>query len=104
MKKKAPITEQAKREAVVEAAVARKGHEPFRTLHAVLARKKARCMYFPVNAMRFNSMEEPDALAAHVRICAGGASAGLGWRLYRDSWCGGLEGHRVEQGREGLGD
>jgi hypothetical protein len=24
--------------------------------------------------LRFNSMEEPDALAAHVRICAGGAS------------------------------
>jgi hypothetical protein len=32
-------------------------------------------------------MEEPDALAAHVRICAGGASAGFGWRLYRDKSC-----------------
>jgi hypothetical protein len=32
--------------------------------------------YIPtlINASRFDSMEEPDALAAHVRICAGGAS------------------------------
>ena len=29
---------------------------------------------FPTPALRSHSMEEPDALVAHVRICAGGAS------------------------------
>ena len=29
-----------------------------------------------------DGMEEPDALVAHVRICAGGAS--VCWRLYSD--------------------
>ncbi len=39
-----------------------------------------------ITASRFDSMEEPEASAAQVRICAGGAPVCVGWRRYRDGF------------------